>query len=167
MCVCGGGGRGGGGVLASRVIWDRVRETAMADTTSVTGKAGYIAHSCLLPSHPHAIFKHSVLFVFLLYPSDRTHRLTSKAALTSGLLLGRSEVLRSLRHYLSAQSPRTSHHRSPGGERCGKRKRKTIFLQRTRESHRQSDEHWNRFKGNFAKTSQETGLSAYGLFREH
>ena len=34
----------------------------------------------------------------------RADRLTGKAALTSGLLLGRSEVLRSLRHYLRAQS---------------------------------------------------------------
>ena len=38
----------------------------------------------------------------------------------TGLLLRRSEVLRSLRHYLRAQS-QTSQHRSPGGERRGKR----------------------------------------------
>ena len=36
--------------------------------------------------------------------NDRADRLAGKAALTSGLLLGRSEVLRSLRHYLWAQS---------------------------------------------------------------
>ena len=36
--------------------------------------------------------------------NDREDRLASKATLTSGLLLGRSEVLRSLRHYLRAQS---------------------------------------------------------------
>ena len=36
--------------------------------------------------------------------NDRTDRLAGKATLTSGLLLGRSEVLRSLRHYLRAQS---------------------------------------------------------------
>ena len=35
--------------------------------------------------------------------NDRADRL-AKATLTSGLLLGRSEVLRSLRHYLRAQS---------------------------------------------------------------
>ena len=29
--------------------------------------------------------------------------------------------------------PKTSHHRSPGGERCGKRMCLTIFLERTRE----------------------------------
>ena len=36
--------------------------------------------------------------------NDREDRLAGKATLTSGLLLGRSEVLRSLRHYLRAQS---------------------------------------------------------------
>jgi len=36
--------------------------------------------------------------------NDRADRLAGKAAITSGLLLGRSEVLMSLRHYLRAQS---------------------------------------------------------------
>ena len=36
--------------------------------------------------------------------NDRADRLAGKATLTSGLLLGRYEVLRSLRHYLRAQS---------------------------------------------------------------
>ena len=36
--------------------------------------------------------------------NDRADRLAGKATLTSGLLLGRSEVLRGLRHYLRAQS---------------------------------------------------------------
>ena len=40
--------------------------------------------------------------------NDRADRLAGKATLTSGLLLGSSEVLRSLRHYLRAQSQR--HH---------------------------------------------------------
>ena len=40
--------------------------------------------------------------------NDRADRLAGKTALTNGLLLGRSEVLRSLRHYLRAQSKR--HH---------------------------------------------------------
>ena len=34
----------------------------------------------------------------------KSDRLSGKAALTNGLLLGRSEVLRNLRHYLRAQS---------------------------------------------------------------
>ena len=36
--------------------------------------------------------------------NDRADRLAGKAALKSGLLLGRSEVLRSLRHYLRVQN---------------------------------------------------------------
>ena len=36
--------------------------------------------------------------------NDRADTLAGKATLTSGLLLGRSEVLRSLRHYLRSQS---------------------------------------------------------------
>ena len=36
--------------------------------------------------------------------NDRAHRLAGKATLTSGLLLGRSDVLRSLIHYVRAQS---------------------------------------------------------------
>ena len=36
--------------------------------------------------------------------NDRANRLAGKATLTIGLLLGRFEVLRSLRHYLRAQS---------------------------------------------------------------
>ena len=32
-------------------------------------------------------------------------------------------------------------------------KRSTIFPERTREGHRQSDEHWNRFKGDVGETS--------------
>ena len=52
---------------------------------------------------------------------------------------------------------RTSHHRPPGGDRRGKRKRPTIFFEtneRTREGHRRWDEHWNRFKGNVGETSE-------------
>ena len=53
--------------------------------------------------------------------NDRADRLADKATITSGLRLGRSEVLRNSRHYLRAQSQ--GHHRPPGRERRGKRKR--------------------------------------------
>jgi len=36
--------------------------------------------------------------------NDQADRLADKATLTTGLLLGRSELLRSLRYYLRAQS---------------------------------------------------------------
>ena len=81
---------------------------------------------------------------------------------------GRSEVLRSLRHCLPALTkPTTSHHRSPGGERRGKRKRLTIFLEVTREGHRQSDERFNCFKGNVGETSEGRGGGNIGFSGAH
>ena len=42
------------------------------------------------------------------------------------------------------------------------------FFERTRKSQRQSDEHWNCFKGNFAEASQRRGVASnYGIFRYH
>ena len=66
-------------------------------------------------------------------------------------------MLRSLKHYLRAPGQRQSHHRPPGGERREKRKRSTIFLERTREGYRQSDKHWNYFKSNVGETSVGRG----------
>ena len=80
--------------------------------------------------------------------NDRADRLAGKATLTSGLLLGRSEVLRSLRHYLQAQSQ--GHHTTDRPEeRCVERgsARRSSLKGR-------SDEHWNRFKGNVGETSE-------------
>ena len=54
--------------------------------------------------------------------NDRGDRLAGKAALTSGWLLGRFEVLRSLRHYLRAQS--RGHHTIDHPEERGVEKRK-------------------------------------------
>ena len=42
--------------------------------------------------------------------NDRADRLADKAAVTSGFFLGRSEVLRSLRHYLRTQSQGLGYH---------------------------------------------------------
>ena len=55
-----------------------------------------------------------------------------------------------------AQTP--SHHLSPGGESRGKRKHQTIFLERTREYSRLSDEHWNCLKGDVEETSERDGV---------
>ena len=38
-----------------------------------------------------------------------------------------------------------------------------IFLQKTRESHRQSDEHLDRFKGNVGETSEKRGGALMGF----
>ena len=41
-----------------------------------------------------------------------------------------------------------------------------IFLERTREGHRQSDEHWNCFKGDVGKLVRDgVGRIHYRLFR--
>ena len=80
-------------------------------------------------------------------------RLAGKATLTSGSLLGRSEVLRSLRHNLRAQ--RQAHHTSDRLEERGEERgsaRRCSF--KGREGHRQPDEHWNCFKGNPWETSE-------------
>ena len=95
--------------------------------------------------------------------NDRTDRLDGKATLTSGLLLGRSEVFRGLRHYLRAQSQ--GHHtidrlEERGLERGSARR---SSLKRTREGHRQSDEHWNRFEGNVGETSERQGGAHVGF----
>ena len=62
--------------------------------------------------------------------------------------------------------PRTSHHYSLE-ERVVERgsTRLTIFLERMREGHRQSDEYWNRFKGNVGETSERRS-GAYMGFSE-
>ena len=52
--------------------------------------------------------------------NDRADILAGKASLTNGLFLISVEKLETLS---AATKPRTSHHRSPGGERRGKRKR--------------------------------------------
>ena len=79
--------------------------------------------------------------------NDRGDRLVDKATLTSGLLLGRSEVLRNLRQYLRAQS-QGYHTIYRLQERCVE----------TGSSSHHSDEHhrWNSFKGNIGEFS-ETG----------
>ena len=38
-----------------------------------------------------------------------------------------------------------------------------VFLKRTREGHRQSDEHWNRFKGNVGEISERRGGAHLGV----
>ena len=90
-------------------------------------------------------------------------RLAGNAATTSGLRLGRSEVWRRLRHYLRAQSQ--GHHTIDRLEERGVERgsaRRSSF-ERTREGLRQSDEHWNRFKGNAGETSERRGGARMGF----
>ena len=79
--------------------------------------------------------------------NDRADKLAGKAILTRGLFLGSSEVLRSLRHYLRAQSQ--GYHTSDRLEERGVERgsaRRSSFKRRERAIVK-SDEHWNRFKG--------------------
>ena len=62
----------------------------------------------------------------------QAERLAGRAAITGGLHLKRSEVLRSLRHYLWGTKPSTSHHQSDGRERHRLMKLLMIFLERRR-----------------------------------
>ena len=60
--------------------------------------------------------------------NDRADRLAGKATLTSGLLLGRYEVLKSLRHYLRAQSQghQTTDHPEERGTERGSARRSSL-----------------------------------------
>ena len=55
--------------------------------------------------------------------------------------LGKSDVFDDLDVLAAGTKSKTSHHRSPGGERRKKRKLEMVFSERTREGRRQSDQH--------------------------
>ena len=95
--------------------------------------------------------------------NDRADGLAGKATLTSGLLLRRSEVLRSLRHYLLAQSQ--GHHiidrleerdvdRGSAGRSFMKGRERAIVNQTNLRTVS---------KATLGKLLRETGWSAYGL----
>ena len=68
---------------------------------------------------------------------DRADRLAGKVTIISGLRLGRSEVLRSFRQYLRAQS-QGNHPVHLPEERCAESGRaQRSFFERTREGHHQ------------------------------
>ena len=67
----------------------------------------------------------------------------------------RSEVLRSLRHYLRAQSKKYLSHYTSSGEDTSRKMRPKIFLERTRMG--ELSEHRNCLKGNNEETSERRG----------
>ena len=98
--------------------------------------------------------------------NDRVDRLAGKATLTSGLLLGRSEVLRSLRRYLRAQSQ--GHHTIDRLEERG------VERGSARRSSLKGRERVIVNQTNIGTVSTATlgkvlrdGVEAYGLFRAH
>lgn len=85
-----------------------------------------------------------------------------------GVCLGRSEVLRSFRLYLHAQSQ--GHHtiEPPHEERYRKRKILEICLQRTRQGcYCKFYEHWSRFKGNAGKLLRDRVEHIIMSFSKH
>ena len=93
--------------------------------------------------------------------NDEANTLAGKAILTSGLLF-RSEVLRSLRHYLQAQSHghHTVDHLEERGIEGGNARWSSLKGQ---EGHQQSNEHWKCFKGNVGETSERWGGAHMGF----
>ena len=100
--------------------------------------------------------------------NDRADRLAGKAVLTSGLLQGRSELLRSLRHYQQAQSQghhTIDHFEARGMERGNAQQSSLKGRERQSDKHwkGQSDKHWNCFKGNTGETSERRGEAHMGF----
>ena len=101
--------------------------------------------------------------------NDRADRLAGKTTITSGLLLGRPEVLRSLRHYLRAQSQ--GHHTIDRLEERGVGRgsaRRSSLKGRERAIVSQTNT-GTVSKATLGKRPRdgETGWSACGLFRAH
>ena len=130
----------------------RHRKTDVQPSLSTDKHGSYIHIICLGSTHWHVsmfdIHLRRSMWVYCpghtgVKGNVKARRLADKANITGGLRLERCEVLRIFRHYLWVQSR---------GERRRKRKRSTIFLERTRNGHRQSDQHWNCCKGNIGDT---------------
>ena len=81
--------------------------------------------------------------------------MAGKATITSGLFLGIPEVLRSLRHYLQAQSQ--GHHNIDPLEERGVERGSARRSSLKGRGHCESDEHWTRFRGDFVETSERRG----------
>ena len=90
---------------------------------------------------------------------DLANKLSGKAATISNLRLRRSEVLRSLKHYMWAQSQghRTIDHQEKRSVERGSARQSS--LKGMREGRCQSDKLWNRFRGNAGETSEGQGAA--------
>ena len=80
------------------------------------------------------IHRHKLLWVYCpghadLKGNDRADRLVGKATVINGLSLGRSSVEK-LESQPAGTKPRTSHHRSPGGERRKEKRARRCSLKR-------------------------------------
>ena len=94
---------------------------------------------------------------------DRAFRLAGESNHRRWLASRRIWSVEELETLPAGAKPSTSHDQSPGGERCRKRKHSAIFFERTKKSHRQSEEHWNCFKDNVGQTSETRSETAYRM----
>ena len=94
-------------------------------------------------------------------------RLASTVDITSGLQLGREEVLRGLRNFLNMDRP--EHHSTDRlkGKRSGDRKRPTFPPPRSGTICVQPDKHWHCFEGNFGETAERRGGARMGLSKRY
>ena len=101
--------------------------------------------------------------------NDRAERLAGKATLASGLPLGRSEVLRSLRRYLRAQSQ--GHYaidRLAGRKGFERRSARRSSLKRRERATVNETNIGSVSKATCGETSERRGRAHnYGLFRAH
>ena len=94
--------------------------------------------------------------------NERADRLASTADITSGLQLGRAEVLRGLRNFLNMDRPE---HHSIEGKRRGERNRPTFLPPRSRTICVQPDKYWHCLEGNLGETAERRGRARMGIFR--
>ena len=90
--------------------------------------------------------------------NEQSDRLASTADITSGVQLGRVEVLRGLRNFLNMDRP--EHHRT---DSLMERGVETFHPPRSRTICVQPGKYWHCFKGNFGETAQRQGGVRMGL----
>ena len=95
--------------------------------------------------------------------NERADRLASTADITSGLQLGRAEVLRGLRNFLNTGKPEHHSIDRPEGKRSGERKRSTFHPPRSTTICVQPGKYWYCFEGNLGETAERRGGALMGL----
>ena len=93
-------------------------------------------------------------------PKQETWKFTDLTALLEAAAA--SVCVKGIRGCQTLRQSSSSHHQSPGGERCRKRPQSAVYLARMGKGCFQSYQCGNCYKGNIGETS-ETRWSAYGL----
>ena len=95
--------------------------------------------------------------------NERADRLASTADITSGLQLGRAEVLRGLRTFLSTDKP--EHNSTDRLKERGVEKGSGLHFHppRLRTICVQPDKYWHCFEGNLGETAKRRGGARMGL----